>query len=243
MVDAQALIGPAVAALYLKDCLLLLRRDEAVLVRGLRGTWRAGFGLRDWRLADREPYLCHPFKPFEPVLRLRWSVDDPAGRASLEPAGVPAGTAALAAWAGAIWLMIFVCLPVAFYGKLGLPLLWFDLAVLYALIVGSLVVAWRRRAGFGLDASGFALLAFEVLACPPYAPNVLRRACFARPVDEEFLAASRRLLDAPRLAEARAGCRARVEEELEAIDDTSLRAVALRAARQRWAKETPHDAG
>ena len=33
--DAQALIGPVVVLMYLKDCLLLLQRDEAVLVRGI----------------------------------------------------------------------------------------------------------------------------------------------------------------------------------------------------------------
>ena len=47
------MLGPALVALYLKDCFLLLGRDEAVLVRGWRGRWRAGFGLLDWRLRRR----------------------------------------------------------------------------------------------------------------------------------------------------------------------------------------------
>jgi hypothetical protein len=51
------------------------------------------------------------------------------------------------------------------------------------------------------------------------------------------------VLDGPRWAEARDGCRARVDEELEAIDETSLRAVALRAARREWSQEAPRDAG
>ena len=85
-VDAQLLVGPALVALYLKDCFLLLGRDEAVLVRGWRGRWRAGFGLLDWRLRRREPYLCHPFKPWEPVLRLRWDAAAEPGPAPALPA-------------------------------------------------------------------------------------------------------------------------------------------------------------
>ena len=63
-----------VVALFVQDSVLLLRTDEAVLVRSARGRWRAGFGARSWRLAGREPHLLHPFLPHEPVVRLSWSL-------------------------------------------------------------------------------------------------------------------------------------------------------------------------
>jgi hypothetical protein len=70
--STEAALALLIVALYLKDCLLLLRPNEAVLVKGR--VWRAGFGLRDWTLAGREPYLANPLLPHQPVFRLQWDV-------------------------------------------------------------------------------------------------------------------------------------------------------------------------
>ena len=239
--DAQLLVGPALVALYLKDCFLLLGRDEAVLVRGWRGRWRAGFGLLDWRLRRREPYLCHPFKPWEPVLRLRWDAA-PAGpgAAPAVPAAAPPGLD-LGPWVGIAWLLLFVALPAAFYGQLGLPAILAVLGALYLCIAVSLVLAWRHRAALGLNAADFGVLAFEVLACAPYAANLVRRLSLHRRVDEDLLAAATRLLDAPALALVHAQCLARIDDELDWTDEDSPRSRALRAARPRFESEPAHE--
>ena len=240
-IDAQSLIGPAIAALYLKDCFLLLGHDEAVLVRGWRGRWRAGFGLRDWQLRRREPYLCHPFKPWEPVLRLHWD-------AAAAPAAPPAAPAAFGAeprlgpWVTLVWLILFVALPAAFFGHLGLPAVLAVLAGLYATIAIALVRVWRARSAFGLSRSEFSVLAFEVLACAPYAANLVRRLSLHRAVDENLLAAAPRLLDAPALAAMHAGVAARIDDELDVVEEGSARARALRAARPRYAPPEDNDA-
>ena len=240
-VDAQLLVGPALVALYLKDCLLLLGRDEAVLVRGWRGRWRAGFGLRDWQLRRREPYLCHPFKPWEPVLRLRWD-------AAATPATAPTAPAAFATeprlgpWVTLVWLYLFVALPAAFFGHLGLPAVLAVLGGLYATIAIALVRVWLARAAFGLSRSEFGVLAFEVLACAPYAANLVRRLSLHRAVDENLLAAAPRLLDVPALAAVHAGVVARIDDELDLVAEGSARAAALRAARPRFAPPNDGDA-
>ena len=239
-VDAQLLIGPALVALYLKDCFLLLGRDEAVLVRGWRGRWRAGFGLLDWRLRRREPYLCHPFKPWEPVLRLRWdAAAEPRPALAVRTAVPP--ELQLGAWVGVIWLLLFVALPTAFYGQLGLPVILAVLGALYVYIVVSLVLVWRRRAALGLTGPAFGVLAFEVLACAPYAANLVRRLSLHRPVTEDLLTAATRLLDAPALAAVHAQCLARIDDELDWADEDSPRSRALRAARPRFESELAHE--
>jgi len=233
-VDAQLLIGPALVALYLKDCLLFLERDEAVLVRGWRGRWRAGFGLLDWRLRRREPFLCNPFKPWEPVLRLRWDAAATPAPAPAVPASVP-DELRLGPWVLVLWLLLFVALPLAYYGHLGLQAMLLVLAELYAVILVTLVLVWRRRAALGLTGSQFGVLAFEVLACAPYAPNLVRRLALHRRVDEDLLVAARRLLDAPALARLNAQCLARIDDELDWAAEDSARAQALRAARPAFA--------
>lgn len=232
IVDAQLLVGPAIAALYLKDCLLLLQRDEAVLARGWRDRWRAGFGLMDWRLRGREPYLCHPFKPWEPVLRLRWDAAAPANDAAPR-ASVP-DELRLGPWVTAIWLLLFVMLPVAYFGHLGLRALLAVVAELYAFILIALVLVWRRRKALGLTNSEFGVLAFEMVACAPYAANLVRRLSLHRKVEEDLLAASRRLLDPKGRAAVDAQCLARIDDELDWADENSARAQALRAARPRF---------
>jgi hypothetical protein len=229
-IDAQLLVGPALVALYLKDCFLLLGRDEAVLVRGWRGRWRAGFGMLDWRLRQREPWLCNPFKPWEPVLRLRWDAAAKPAPVPAAPASVP-GELRLGPWVGVMWLLLFVALPLAYYGHLGLHVTLAVLAELYAFILVALVLVWRRRGALGLSGAQFGVLAFEVLACAPYAPNLVRRLSLHRRVDEDLLTAARRLLDASALARVNAQCLARIDDELDWLAEDSPRALALRAAR------------
>ena len=229
-VDAQLLIGPAVVALYLKDCLLLLNPDEAVLVRGWRGRWRAGFGMLDWRLRRREPWLCNPFKPWEPVLRLRWDAAATPAQVPAAPAAVPSELR-LGPWVVVMWLLLFVALPVAYYGHLGLQAMLLVLGELYAVIGVTLVLVWRRRAALGLNGPQFGVLAFEVLACAPYAPNLVRRLSLHRRVDEDLLSATRRLLDPPARARVNAQCLARIDDELDWTAEESPRALALRAVR------------
>jgi len=232
-VDAQLLLGPAVVALYLKDCCLLLERDEAVLVRGWGRRWRAGFGALDWRLRGREPRLCHPLKPWQSVQRLRWdAAAAPAPASAAVPADPPERF--LWPWASVMWLLLFVALPVAYYGNLGLRSVLLVIAELYLLILVSLVLVWRRRAALGLTGSQFGVLAFELLACAPYAANLVRRLSLHRRVDESLLAASERLLDAPGQAQVRAQCLRRIDDELDWIAEDSPRAQALRAARPRF---------
>ncbi len=237
-IDAELLIGPAIAALYLKDGLLMLERDEAVLVRGWRGRWRAGFGPRDWRLRGRAPWLCHPFKPQQPVLRLRWdaarAADAPAANA---PAAVPEELMDLGPWVGVIWLLLFVGLPVAFYGHFGLRMLLTVVAELYVAIAIALVLVYRRRVALGLTGRAFGVLAFEVLACAPYAANLVRRLSLPRRVDEDLVAASERLLKGDALADMKAQCARRIDDELEAIEPDSPRARALRDARGKFEHE------
>ena len=231
-VDAQLLVVPAIAALYLKDCFLLLERDQGVLVRGWTGRWRAGFGLHGWRLRQREPYVCHPLKPWEPVLRLRWDAAAAPKTASVLADAPP--ELHLGPWVTSIWLLLFVAFPVAFYTHMSLDILLAVLAELYAFILVTLVLVWRRRAALGLSGSQFGVLAFEVLACAPYAANLVRRLSLHRQVDEDLLSASTRLLDAPARATVDAQCLVRIDDDLDWIAEDSARAQALRAARPRF---------
>jgi hypothetical protein len=255
-----------IAALYLKDCLLLLQPHEAVLVRGR--AWRAGFGLRQWTLAGREPYWANPLLPHQAVFRLQWNMLSPALAHSTGVVGVTANAAALGPAAKASpalattanaevdepqrltvlrrlgplvwlsWLLLFAGIPLTVLGRWGVWATVTALVLLYLNIVASLLWVWIKRVSLGLNPRAFALLAFECLACAPYAANLVRRLSWRETADGEprpdFTQAAARVLPPPAWEQARAACRVRVQDQIDAEAEGTARARALEQSLQYW---------
>ncbi len=276
--STEAALALLIAALYLKDCLLLLRPNEAVLVKAR--TWRAGFGLLQWTLAGREPYWAHPLLPHQAVFRLQWdmlaapptggaAVDVPTGGAAVDPptagspcnanAAAPSRAAApaldaidaidapprlaalrrLGPWVWLSWLLLFVALPLTVLGRWGITATLTALACLYLSIMLSLAWVWWARHDLGLNAGSFALLAFECLACAPYAANLVRRLSWRPPAPEQraedFVHAAHRLLTPAAWEPVRSACLARVQDQWDAEPENTPRARALQKSKQSWA--------
>jgi hypothetical protein len=239
--STEVLLVLLIFALYLKDCVLMLCTNEAVLVRGVGGRWRAGFGARSWRWGGREPYLANPLLPHEPVFRLRWSLQGVGGsdRSVARPVGARDEVLWLTPGAWVTWLLLFVVIPWALLAKGPHVPLLAAAGLLYLSIAASLVCAWLVRDKAALGARAFAVLAFECLACPPYAANIVRRVVGHQRSDEDFVPAAARLLQPDRLAEANLECLARVDEQLEVEEVASHTAALLKASRLRFVSEKP----
>ena len=262
-ISTEALLALLIVALYLKDSLLPLRSDEAVLVRGLGGQggrWHAGFGARGYKLAGREPWLANPFTPHAPVFRLGWAMRA-AGSAGAPPSSslpqslplslplslpptallsVPPPLAWLAPFAWVSWGLLFVAIPTAVVAQWGVLAVLSAVGLLYLNIVAALAVTWAQRGPLGLSGRALAMLAFECLVCAPYSANLVRRLSLLSPSAEDFTAAASRLLPPDALAEVHRECLARIDEQIEAEPEDSAAARALQQARQRFA--TPGEA-
>lgn len=238
-ISAEALLVLLALALYLFDASLFFARDEAALVCGRGGRWFARFGLDRWRLSGREPYLPNPFTPHRPLFRLHWRFDAPAGgapdAAALRPVAVPDELRRLSPHVLLSGACLFVMLPVALFYPLGLGPTCVVVGLLYANNVVALWRLYRRRSAFGLTPSQVGSLAFECLACPPFAVNLIRRLCARLAADEDFQAAAERLLRPEELAHAHAECLRRVDEQIDYELDGTPRMAALRLGRQRFA--------
>jgi hypothetical protein len=245
--NAESALALLIVALYLKDNALLLNADEAVLVPSVFGRrrWRAGFGARGFTIARREPYLANPLLPHQPVYRLRWQMTQaahPGAARSANPAtemlAVNPLLWRLAPLVWGMWLATLVLLPLTLLGRWGVVATLATVMLLYAHIVLALGLVWWWRARLGLTGRAFAMLAFECLACAPYAVNLVRRLAWVRsPHPEDFTAAAARLLDGAAQAEVRAECLARIDEQLQAEPEGSAAAAALLRARERFAAE------
>lgn len=134
--------------------------------------WRAALGDgATWR----GRYLVFPalLSPGTPVFRAVWAA--PGG------ADVPATDSVLSVlrplrWAA--WLValaLFVLVPVAL--AIHPPSAWLPglLALIYLPTLLAVAQLARRRTSLGLARKDVAAIAFDVLACPPFALNLVRR--------------------------------------------------------------------
>ena len=233
-VGTEALLMLAALALYLSDSILLFASNEAALLRGRRGRWRAGFGLDRWRLAGKEPYLPNPFTPQAPLLRLHWRMRAPAAAAAGAPLVLPAELDRFALHAWVSWLCLFVWLPVVLFQPQGLVFTLTAVLVLYLNIVVAMVRLQRCRTAFVLPARDFAVLAFECLVCPPFSINLVRKLSARAGVREDLVSAAMRLLPADALPAFKVQCLRRLDEAIESEGEDSPDWQSLRAGRERF---------
>src|SRR3546814_3069414 len=76
-------------------------------------------------------------------------------------------------------------------------------AAIYLVALLLVISLWRRREAFGLDRRTAACLAFESVACPPHALNLVRKLGLRKPLPGHAMSMANDPLDAPRLAEGR----------------------------------------
>jgi len=182
MGNAEYLLLAGIAAFYLYDSALLLFSEEVLFMRW-RGGWRASVGS-DFTLGGR--YLALPalLLPGTPILRAHWPRQDAV-------AGDDAGASmdAMArrlrplAWScRLVALLLFVAVPLALLRHW--PSQWL-LGLLLAIYLPTAVavawLAWQRQA-LGLSRAVLATIALDVLACPPFAPNLVRRVSLRMPL-------------------------------------------------------------
>jgi hypothetical protein len=169
---AETLLLPGIAAFYLYDSALLLYADEVVFARPLR-RWRAALGEgATWQ----GRFLAFPAlsAPGAPVFRAVWSE---GGRTARAPATERVlGVLRPLRWAA--WLVafaLFALVPLALLLHASQGWLLGLLALIYLPTLLAVAHLARYRAALGLAWGELAAIAFDVLACPPFALNLVRR--------------------------------------------------------------------
>lgn len=174
MIDGTGLaLVCAAIALHAHDASLLLYRDEVVFSHGRRG-WHATLGS-GFTLGGRYLAMAGAWTPALPAFRACWS-DDATRTAPRAP--MPALLRALRPlqWASRVLaLLLFVGMPLGLWLHAGHAWMLALVVALYGTAFAGVAWIWRRRRVFGLDRKGFASIAFDVIACPPFAVNVVRK--------------------------------------------------------------------
>jgi hypothetical protein len=199
-------------AFHLYDATQALWHNEVLFERaGSRWRIAADSPVRRW---GRRMVLPNPFTPQRPLFRVAWSMGDtrPASDTDLTPffrALRPLGVICQL-----LMVMLLALWPLCWILGAGLTVLAL-FAAYYVLVIVALVIVFRRRRALALDTRGFWSLVFDVLACAPFAINIVRRLSLrlglaGNPVEfaaRNFDAPTRAALDTliqARLAESRA---------------------------------------
>ncbi|HEY4373090.1 MAG TPA: hypothetical protein VGN52_14260 [Burkholderiales bacterium] len=240
-VSAELALMGLVVALHLYDSALLLYVNEGVLSpKGRRG-WMVAFGSDKLQLRGREAYLPSPLRLHRPQYRLAWRFEDGAVDQRWAPDARLFRPLAPLVWGMA--LALFVLLPLGLFTSLGHAALLAALLLLYGSMAAALAWLWLKRKRLRIAARALAALSFECLTCAPFALNLVRHLSARMPADEDLECAARRLQQPADWARTRRRMIARLEEELEAEEPESERALRLKAHRERLAREEGGDVG
>lgn len=173
LTSAEIALLAGVGGFYLVDTLAMLYSDEVVLVQRRRG-WQAVLGS-EATFSGRYPALPALLAPGAGVLRMRW------GHAAVGAADVAALHASLARatplrWPARIMAALLLgVLPVALLVDVTSNALLVLLAAIYVTSIGAVAYLIRHRRAFALTRGALASIALDVIACPPFAINLVRR--------------------------------------------------------------------
>lgn len=230
--STEALVILVALAFYLYDSLMLLASNEAVLELGFNGSWSAAFGSNRWKIGGKEPYLPNALLPHLQTYRLTWtmSVGDEiqSETDSLRPAQE---LFRLIPFVYVSALCMFVLVPIGFFANMGIFFLAAAIVLMYLNNLVALVILWYMRTAFNLTNSQFFSLAFECIACPPFAINLIRKLSRLVVCKEDFLGASTRLLSDAQLVDVHAACLLRVDEQIDFAPEDSATMEQLKALR------------
>jgi hypothetical protein len=226
---------------YLYDSSVLLYSNEAVFTCDRAQHWAATTRRTGFMFAGRSLRVLNPFTPHRPSFRLSWNFDqlesdggDSSWSARAQEFKILAPTTLIGGVA------LFFLLPLGMFSALGRYAVIPALLLLYGSTLLALLRLRRKGLLAGLDRWRFLGFAFECLACPPFAVNIVRRITLAQRIVEPVPLAALRLLDADGWVRLRDECLLRLDDEMALAAENSDDRKMLVAQRQRLSALVQH---
>lgn len=172
---AETTLAVVIWLFFLYDAVMLVYSNELLFVRSPAG-WRA-VRPKGLEVLGKTLYLPSPLMLWQPAIRLAWPLDE-GNAAVIDYARQDRHARAMLALRLPVIVLaglILVYLPLALVTVETGPLVWSGLAMAYLAVLTLLLMVYRLRRQIGLTAKGMLGLAIELLLCPPYAINVVRR--------------------------------------------------------------------
>jgi hypothetical protein len=174
-------------ALYVADAARLLTPRQLLVVEARRGRLAAVFSAEPFTVAGRALVFTPLLFPYRGAFVAPWGRPWSAA-ATLSAAlasiaslrGVLRPARVLAAWS---FLLLFVIGPVLTLTLGTDPAVLCVAALLYPTVLMTIAVLWWRRNAWRLSRGAAALLSLEILVCPAFLPNLVRKVTAAHAIE------------------------------------------------------------
>lgn len=228
------MLALGVVGFYLFDSAMLLYANELVYAE-TNGKWVFAYPESRWQMLGKNLYLPNPLTPDSPLFRVCWFV---SGSSELQE-----DQDALQHFIRTLNPLRHMTLGLLVLLLAGLPLVLFFfgtgagllilLGAVYFTISAMLIQTYRQREELGLPGKTFAKLAFDSLACAPFALNLVRKLTLRRSLVEDPISFAHQVFDDATFARLVSVLCNRVDEELEFEDEASSQYIALKDYRNR----------
>lgn len=237
MIAFEYALPAGALALYLHDCCMLLYAN-ALLCVGSRGRWRIVIGSA-LTLFGKRVCLGAPFQPWVMMFHGTWSEERvPAAPPQEWPAAQFSAALLPVRVLATLLLVLLLALPViVLVGEQVAQRLLLTFAIYYVLIVISLTVIFLRRNALALRPRQFWMLSFDVIACAPFAVNLVRKVSLLQPLPGDPILFTRVHLEGERQRTALALLAARIGEFLQSAEPGSEQELQLQALHARTLQE------
>ncbi len=231
--DIMLILG--IVGFYLFDSSMLLYVNELVFVEK-NGKWVVYRPEWGWQMLGKNLYVPNPLTPDYSLFCACWVVssapneyqeDIDALRKFLNELNP------LRYMTFSLFVLLLIWLPIVLlkFGT-GLALLLF-IGVIYCIISIMLAQIFRQREKLGLSGRTFAKLAFDSLACAPFALNLVRKITLHRSLVGDPICFANQVLDSDAFSQLVQALCDRVNEEIEFEDEASPRYSELKDFRNR----------
>lgn len=231
----ELLLVLGVAGFYLFDSAMLLYVNELIFAEK-KGKWVFGRPDSGWQMLGKNLYFPNPLTPDNPLFRACWVAASVSNECQEDLEALRQFLSALNPlryMTYSLFVLLLIGLPIVLFEfgtGLGFLLL---LGVVYFTILVMLIQIYRQREELGLSGRAFTKLAFDSLACAPFAINLLRKITLRRSLAGDPIFFAHQVLDADAFAKLIHALCQRLDEEIEFEDESSLRCSALKGYRNR----------
>ena len=233
MSEFQLLLPIGAFALYLFDSVLLLYSNELVLQGG--GPRWSFSGGSDWFLFRRRIHVPNPLLPQRPIYKVYWLETDSyrGGETSEDLLSFKKAIVPIQITVIFLLTQLLITLPLTSLLLGAGTTLLVVFVMFYGVIIAALWWAYRRRVDFCLTKKTYWALVVDVLACAPFAVNLVRKLSLNRSIAGDPMAFAKMAMDPESYESLSKTVGNRVDSELAAVEPNSKAAKDLEDFRKR----------
>ena len=227
--------------LYLYDSAILMFSNEALLIPKANDHWFVGFGSNGTTFKGKGVYIPNPFLPVQPLFKLTWNIEGEA-KGFVHPwTANRAGYGRLVPLVWSLAALTFILLPVVLFKRLGDTLILLSFCLIYANVLSIMLALWLNRERFELTHRGLVAMSLDLLVCPPFALNIIRRLSLKVNITEDFIHAAQRLQTSIDWETTRGEVLTRLDDEIACEIDGSKSQAAMVLRRIQILNESQND--